>query len=334
MAKYFVIDWKRYGGGEAYKNIVGHALRQRHYRNRGNIDERRRKKNIVLHDAEQTSWQEYVQECNALSRESGGRALRKGSKDFFAIVVDSSVVEGWNEEDYIKYLLEAEKWLRERFKGQKLLYSVIHRDEKKPHLHIAFSYFNTERNRWSQKWLKEQKLDRLPLLLREFEEEIGKKFGLQKGESLENRGRKAVSKAIKIKTEKRGFLWWKRTKHRITGINKKQMARIGRALVFSQEYQKHKPEIQHTARISELNKKIEKLSEESHTLRQELQETREKLISQEKEIQRLREENREYQSLVRLTGSPEKLQSIVHRAVTDKIRFAGKFSSDLDSPKK
>ena len=275
-----------------------------------------------------------MDECNTIAKQNGGRALKKGSKDFFAIVVDSSVIEGWNEDDYIKYLEDAEKWLRERFKGQKLLYSVIHRDEKKPHLHIAFSFFNEEKGRWNQRGLKQSKIDRLPLLLREFEEEIGKKYGLQKGESLENRGRKAVSKAIKIKEEKKGFLWWKRTEHRITGINKKQYTRIGRALVFAKEYEKHKPDIQHTARVSELNRKIEELTEKTLTIQQELQETRKKLISQEKELQKLQEENREYQGLVKLVGSPEKLQSLVHHAVTNKIRFAGKNFQDPDSPQK
>ena len=355
--RYFVIDLKKYGGAEAYKNIIGHNMRNRNYKNRGNIDTEKSPQNIILTEPEHQRWEDYMAECNALiekknaelkklkkeNKEKGikeeikekyRKKLRHGQSDFFSIVVDSSVVEGWNEEDYIKYLKEAEKWLRERFSGQKLLYSVIHRDEKKPHLHIAFSYFNDDDARWSQKRLAQSKATDLDTLLNDFEEEIGKKYGLQRGESLENKGRKAVSKAIKLKEEKKGFLWWKRTEYKVKGVNKKQYAKIGKALVFSEEYQKHKPEVQHSVRVSELNKKIEKLSEESLTLRQKLQETREKLLSQEKEIQKLHKENQEYRSLIKLVGSPEKLQSLVHRSITDKIRSAGNKLSDPDLPKK
>ena len=354
--RYFVIDLKKYAGAEAYKNIIGHNMRNRNYKNRGNIDTQKSQENIILTEPEHQRWEDYMAECNALIekknaelkrikkeikekglkeeiKEKYRKKLRHGKSDFFSIVVDSSVIPDWKTEDYIEYLKEAEKWLRERFAGQKILASVIHMDEKKPHLHLTISYFNDDDARWSQKRLAQNKATDLDTLLKEFEEEIGKKYGLSRGESIENKGRKAVSNAVKIREEKKGILWWKRTEYKVTGVNKKQYTRIGRALVFAKEYEKHKPDIQHTARVSELNRKIEELAKESLILRQELSQAREKLLSQEKEIQELRKENQEYRSLVKLAGSPEKLQSLVHRSITDKIRSAGKLS-DPDSPKK
>ncbi len=149
-ANYFVIDFKKYGGSEAYKNVMGHNLRRRNYKDRANIDPARSADNIVMHRYD-GKWSEYMDECNTKARENGGRALRKGSADFFSIVVDASVIDGWSDKDYIQYLRDAEKWLRKRFAGQKILASVIHVDEKKPHLHFTVSYFNEERGRWSQK---------------------------------------------------------------------------------------------------------------------------------------------------------------------------------------
>ena len=340
---YFVIDWKRYGGADAFKNIVGHALRQRHYKNRGNIDERRSKENIVLHDyAGSVSWREYVQECNDLARLSGGRSLRKGAKDFFAIVVDSSVIPSWKEEDYIRYLKDAEKWLKKRFSGQKLLYSVIHRDEKKPHLHIAFSYFNEDRQRWSQKWLKEQKLDRLNELLKDFEKEVGSKYGLKKGKSMEEKAKKTITKAMNnLRKEERGILWWKKTEFKFDGFRKGTLQKIGKALITMEDWEKNKPATQHTAHVAELNQKIEQLREETHTIRQELRKTqkelstaKEKLREKDRELQRYKEDAEHLHTLIKIAGSLHELESAAIRHGNRKLFQTPDISNTPDIPKK
>ena len=70
------------------------------------------------------------------------RGLKKGSSFAFEILVDCSKIEGWNENNYIEYLKEAEQFFRDRFEGQEIISSVVHMDESKPHLHITFSYYN------------------------------------------------------------------------------------------------------------------------------------------------------------------------------------------------
>ena len=61
-------------------------------------------------------------------------------------------------EEARKYLKNAEQWLKDKFKGQEVLSSIIHMDEGKPHLHITFSYFNKDIKRWNQRGLKDKNL--------------------------------------------------------------------------------------------------------------------------------------------------------------------------------
>ena len=200
MSKYFVIDFKRINTQEAYKNIVvGHNNRKRNYKDRINIDTSKSKDNIVLQKLKYKSARELINSANQKIKEENEkikernesvidkkqkeklkRGLKKGSNFIFNIVVDCSVIPGWQESNYIEYLKEAEQWLRNKFQGQEVISSVIHRDESKPHLHISFSYYNIDLNKWNQRGLKEQKLTNLNILLKDFERDIGKKYGLKK----------------------------------------------------------------------------------------------------------------------------------------------------------
>jgi len=181
MGKYFVLDFKKVRTEDEFtKIVVGHNLRNRHTKN-NNINRQKTSSNIVLQNFNY-SIKDYLNKCNNLARQSKGRARKKDSAFAFNIVIDCSVMEGWNEDNYIEYLMEAEKFLKKHFEGQELLSSVIHLDEGKPHLHISFSYFNTHKKRWNQKGLAQQKLTNLNNLLKRFEMEVGKKFGLQRGD--------------------------------------------------------------------------------------------------------------------------------------------------------
>ena len=114
------------------------------------------------------------------------RQIRKNSAKAFSLVVDCSVMEKWNESDYVEYLKEANKWLNDYFSkkyGLINLGSIIHMDESKPHLHIAFSYFSEIEGAWIQKQLYKDKVTNFNILLKKFEQEVGAKFGLKKGDN-------------------------------------------------------------------------------------------------------------------------------------------------------
>ena len=323
MGKYFVIDFKKYGGGEAYKNIMGHNLRKRNYRNRANIDPARSAGNIVLADTDET-WSEYMEACNTKARENGGRKLRKGSADFFSIVIDASVIEGWSNDDYIRYLKDAEAWLRERFAGQKILASVIHVDEKKPHLHFTASYFNEERGRWSQKWLAQSKKTDLNALLDDFEKEIGSKYGLRRGLSEKDRAMKKIQEIVEVEKEEPSFfrkLMGQKPKYVFKRIPAKKLARLGRELAIARNAVKEQAVHQMVYRLEEENRrKEEELHQRERELSEkekELAEAKEKaaeyaydLLQLKAENGKLRTELAEYERMAKKVGGKEKLAEL------------------------
>ena len=326
MARYFVIDFKKYGGPEAHKNVLGHNLRHRHYKERQNIDTALSDKNVVLTGTNQT-WQEYMDECNEKAKKSGGRKLRTGSADFFSIIVDCSVVEGWKEENYTQYLDEAEKWLRERFRGQKILASVIHLDEKKPHLHFTVSYFNEERGRWSQKWLAQEKKTDLNAILDDFERDIGAKYGLERGKSVKEKAEKEIVAAIQAGIKEPSpveRMTGKKPKPYLKIKNTKDFERLARKIAIAEKAIKEQPVHQFAYRLRDEKERIEK---DLRRRERELEETYIKLDMTESraskyaqelkrtkaELARTREELSKYEELVGRAGGIDEVEKLIER---------------------
>jgi len=186
MSNYFVLDFKKIKDREAFKNvIVGHNFRLRNYPNRLNIDTNKTKNNIILSPLKFKSEDELLRYARE-NLSKGKRQIKKNSAKSFSIVVDCSVMENWKEQDYVNYLREADRWLNDYFKnkfGLINLGSVIHMDESKPHLHIAFSYFSEIDGAWIQKKLSQNKATDFNTLLQKFEAEVGQKYGLKGGDN-------------------------------------------------------------------------------------------------------------------------------------------------------
>jgi hypothetical protein len=216
MSNYFVLGFRKIKTAEEYKNkIVGHNHRNRNYKNRVNINTSKSKNNIVLQKLKYISANELIDTANQIikkenvktkernekiedekQKEKLRRGLKKGSAFAYEILVDCSKIPGWQESNYIEYLKEAEKWLKDKFQGQEVISSIIHMDEGKPHLHITFSYFNTDLKRWNQRGLKDKNLTNLNYLLKAFEKEIGSKYGLKKGDN------KDIKKQLSVNAKK------------------------------------------------------------------------------------------------------------------------------------
>ncbi len=198
--KYFVVGFRRYKTVEEFKNkVVGHNHRNKKYlKTHKNIDWNRTDKNIILTDLQFKNLDELLDFAKQ-NLSKGKRQLKKGAAWGFEIVVDCTPDKSWSEDNYIRYLKDAEQYFKKRFKGLKVISSVIHMDEGKPHLHIVFSYFNEIEGQWYQRKLKEKKLDRLKDILKDFEKEVGKKYGLERGKGKElNKPLKAeLAKKIK-----------------------------------------------------------------------------------------------------------------------------------------
>ena len=183
---YLVLNFKKIKTEMEFKNvIVGHNFRTREYKNKPNIDTTRTKNNIILTPLKFKSENELLKYTKGKLKENK-RQIRKNSAKAFSLVVDCSVMEKWNESDYVEYLKEADKWLNNYFSkkyGLINLGSIIHMDESKPHLHIAFSYFSELQGAWIQKQLYKDKVTNFNILLKKFEQEVGAKFGLKKGDN-------------------------------------------------------------------------------------------------------------------------------------------------------
>jgi len=214
--KYFVIGFRRYKTAEEFKNkIVGHNHRTRHYikNKHNNINWERTQDNIVLTPLQFKSLDELKQYAKS-NLAKGKRNLKKGAAWGFEMIIDCTPRKDWTKADYIRYLKEAEAWLRKRFRGLKVISSVIHLDEGKPHLHIVFSYFNEIEGQWYQRKLKELGVDRLPRLLDDFEKDIGKKYGFSrgKGKELDKPLKRELAKKVKEVEIKEGIFKTQRKK--------------------------------------------------------------------------------------------------------------------------
>ena len=218
MKKYFVIDFKKIKSESQFNNwILGHN--ERKYRlKRDNVDEEKTKDNIILKECEYKSYKDFInskrEEIKKLNEENKRkrkelveqlisqnidkkeaqkiarkkypkrRAPSNNQSVGFSVVVDCTPDENWSQEDYIRYLKDAEAFLRERFKNLEILSSVIHVDEKKPHLHISFSYFDKEEKRFVEKKLMQEKKTDLDTLLSDFERSVARKYDLHRGDGV------------------------------------------------------------------------------------------------------------------------------------------------------
>lgn len=180
--RYLVMDFKKIKTKTQFLNYMGHNTRERDY-NSKNVKKELSHLNIVIEDSKIRT-QEQLREITKTKMKKGSRQIKEDAAHAFFIVIDSSKNALSNEKN-IEYLKDAHKWLKERFKGQLCLNSTIHCDEGKPHLHIGFSYFNEEKGKWNQKEMYQSGLTDMNNLLRDFENDVGKKYKLEKGKESE-----------------------------------------------------------------------------------------------------------------------------------------------------
>ena len=242
MKKYFVIDFKKIKTENQFNNwIIGHNERKYNLK-RDNVDSNRTKDNIILDECKYKSYKDFInskkEEINKINEENKLKrkelveklvreqnidkkeAQKIARKKYpkrrapsnqsigFSIVIDCTPNKDWTEQDYIRYLKDAESFLKERFKNLEILSCVIHVDEKKPHLHISFSYFDRNEKRFVEKKLMQEKKTDLDTLLSDFERDVAQKYNLHRGDGVTLRKSilrdlNAKKKTIEIITDKK-----------------------------------------------------------------------------------------------------------------------------------
>ena len=346
--KYFVLDFKKIKSESQFNNwILGHNQR-RYNLKRSNVNTKKTKDNILITECKYKSYKDFINskkeeikelnKQNKAKREEYVKSLSESGMDKkeaqkiarkkypkrrgpsanqsigFAMVIDCSEMQGWKEQDYIKYLKEAEAFLKKRFKELEVLSSVIHADESKPHLHISFAYWNREEKRFVEKKLVKEKKTNLDVLLDDFERDIGQKYGLHRGDGVTLR--KALTeplnkqkKAVEIITDKKLFGLVKKTK-KVNVLSPKVVDKI------INKKTKEVKAIGHAEKIKELLKENTELKEENKELKS-------KNLMLSKEIKNNTElQNKVKELKEQLEQKNEIIEKLINKLVETKISIS------------
>ena len=338
--KYFVIGLRKIKSEEEYKNkVIGHNNRKRRYKNRNNIDWSKTSNNIVLQELKYSSARELIEYGNS-NLKGKSRKLKKGASFAFEIVVDCSVMDEWSQEDYIRYLKDAYEYLKKRFKGQDVINAVIHLDESKPHLHMVISYFNKELGKWNQRGLDQEGITKLHNLLKDFEEKVGKKYGLSRGDGKKlERIKKEILKDVKtIETEKRKFLFFtEKKRYKVLSPNKvsnkinefRELLEVADIKDLQEKLaQSNKQNKQLKEQAELLAREKEEKEEKIKQLRTEKEELEKETILLKRENAKLKQENKQ------LEQENNKLKDIVNRLIEELANTKARISQNFDKAKR
>lgn len=146
------------------------------------IDWERTKDNYSLHQgrsAEQTFYQAVKERIDELDLQRGVRkdavvmsqVLFTSDHNFFAQI---------SQDDQKRYFERCYEWAKEQFGERNIISATVHLDERTPHMHLNFVPV-TEDGRLSAKEVLSR--ERLRDMHDLFYEQVGKEFGLQRGES-------------------------------------------------------------------------------------------------------------------------------------------------------
>lgn len=143
---------------EAFNGIKKHNNREGKQKENINKDETH--KNIIL-TKNNYNWDSYLQEKKEQiaaankANKTKNRMIRENSSFCINYTFQASK-ESLTQEQHINFLKDIDKQLREHFKNQEVLESIIHLDETTPHLHFSLSFFNVEKMKFIQKELTQQ----------------------------------------------------------------------------------------------------------------------------------------------------------------------------------
>jgi len=110
-----------------------------------------------------------------------------------------------SEEESIEYLKRADLFIKKWFPSCEVLSSIIHLDEKTPHIHIHISYFDENENRFIQKTLSQKGKTDINEIRKAFQKEVADEFELLKQDgsvvSKEDHQAKASTEIAELKEQ-------------------------------------------------------------------------------------------------------------------------------------
>jgi len=166
---YAIIRQQKIKSAEAFISMQNHNLRKYIPTN---ADPKKQHKNIILQDSIYQNFQDFIDLKKMQIRDGNkknktkNRMIRKkenretGRKEFMSTSQEFIFTHSpgaMSENESIEFLKMADKFLRNWFGSEiEVLSSVIHLDEKTPHLHFDITYFNLEKAKFCQADLQKQ----------------------------------------------------------------------------------------------------------------------------------------------------------------------------------
>jgi len=191
-------------------NLQGTLIHnQRKRKKLNNVDYSRTNENITIVNFGYKNQNDFLEKKKFQIREYN---LKKGSKhrmiqknkSFCQELIFSHSHNALSKSQSIEYCKLAHQFIKDRFKDNEILNSVIHLDEKTPHIHIVVSYFDITNCKFNQKDLMKKKLTDIDKIRDDFDKYIKPFFPTlkkQDGSVVTNHNKKASLEIDKLKKE-------------------------------------------------------------------------------------------------------------------------------------
>ena len=178
------------------KGIQIHDHRERPSRTNPDIDKERTPQNYSL--VESPDWQKSIQ--GRLETLESTKAVRKDAVVMVQVLVtsDHDFFKNMPPEKEKAFFQESLRFIQDRYGKENVFSAVVHKDEKTPHMHVNLTPIRDRRLTAKEVF---NRLD-VTKLHTDFYETVGKKWGLVRGESREEKRKHLETEEFKLQTKK------------------------------------------------------------------------------------------------------------------------------------
>ena len=122
----------------------------------------------------------------------------------FVVGSDKTFFDKLSKMQRYMFFEDCTKFFAERYGKENIISAVVHLDETTPHMHLNLMPITSDRRLCSKQLFDKPQLQKLQT---DFYEEVGKRYGLQRGKSQgNNRRRKSRSRKIHIRAVRYGSI--------------------------------------------------------------------------------------------------------------------------------
>ncbi|WP_285847469.1 MobV family relaxase [Peribacillus simplex] len=196
-----VIHMKKFKSADV-KGMQIHNQREKESKTNMDIDKERSSLNYDLLNTAAIDYDERIQR-EIDERYTGKRAIRKDAVKLCSFVVtsDKAFFDGLDSKEEKRFFEESVKFLQDRYGEKNMVYAVVHKDEKTPHMHVGMVPITSDGKLAAKQFFG--KKTELQQLQDKFHEHVTKKgFDLERGVSSDRKHIEAQRfKALTVKEE-------------------------------------------------------------------------------------------------------------------------------------